>query len=119
MGLADELRSNAPFRFIQGRAYVSVGAAFQACGDYTGERTMEIRLGVTWYEARIVESQQVYRWRKRWWIECPGCGELVMALYVPQQGSENLCRSCHRLGFASEFRTRKLSINYSILKKML
>ena len=107
MGLADELRSIAPFRFIQGRAYVSVGAAFQACGDYTGERTMEIRLGVTWYEARIVESQQVYRWRKRWWIECPGCGEHTTTLYAPSMAQELHCRRCHGLAFASEYQLRR------------
>lgn len=106
MGLADYLRSCSPFRFVQGPALVSVGAAFQAGGAYIGDRTLEVRVGVTWYEARVVEAQQTYRWRKRWWIECPGCGELSGALYIPWHGENFACRVCHRLAFASEYLSR-------------
>ena len=106
MGLADYLRSCSPFRFVQGPALVSIGAAFQAGGAYIGDRTMEVRLGVTWYEARVVETQQTYRWRKRWWIECPGCGELALALYLPETHQNLACRTCHRLAFATEHHPR-------------
>jgi len=107
MGLADHLRSFQPFRFVQGAAFVAVGAAFQAGGEYVGDRNMEVRVGTTWYEARLVETQQTYRWRKRWWIECPGCGELTTALYVPSLGQDLVCRKCHRLAFASEHQPRR------------
>jgi len=39
---------------------------------------------------------------KRWWIECPRCGERRDALYLPPDATRWACRECHGLIYATQ-----------------
>ncbi len=58
--------------------------------------------------------------KSRYWFICPGCGQRVVDLYIPQGVYKLACRHCHRLVYWSQMRgPRRIGVKKYNAQKVL